>query len=156
MNDSETRAITTKATEDEVVAWEAAAEASYMSRHAWMRTMLNIACGRSSIVEFGRRVKDARKAAEELAPIPYKLASPVDLDPGTKGVVGRLAGRANLAMVEAEHLKLTAESTPGQIAAWLQRHDDGGYHSIAFRKLKDLEPYDLLGAWAAVAEFLAD
>ena len=57
--------ISVKANEEQGPAWTAAAEACSMTRHAWIKAMLEIACGRSSIADFARRMKAARKVADE-------------------------------------------------------------------------------------------
>lgn len=147
--------ITIKASDEEAEAWKGAAERSAMSRHAWLKLMVNIACGRSSIADFVRRVKAARKAEEENAPIPYALKSGVGVENNTHEQFERLAARAaSLPYDLPLRPTLTASSTPNQIGEWLQAFEPWMNHSLAAREVAGLEPYFLFEAWAAVADLL--
>ena len=51
-----------RATPQERDDWTEAAEAAGMTRHAWIKAMLNVACGSSRLGDHTRRVRNARNA----------------------------------------------------------------------------------------------
>jgi hypothetical protein len=51
---------------------------------------------------------------------------------------------------------LTADSARGEVVAWLQWCDPNGIHTDDLAAAEDCDPYDLDGAWLALADMISD